>query len=66
MHRNLILNIAKIINFIDMGEKTYKKRLREAMDMVMLRSVSKQMAVAACAKSASEAMQMMEYINNNL
>jgi hypothetical protein len=49
-----------------MGEKTYKKRLREAMDMVMLRSVSKQMAVAACAKSASEAMQMMEYINNNL
>ena len=49
-----------------MEEKTYKKRLREAMDMIMLRSVSKFMAVAAMAKSAAEATQMMAYINKNL
>lgn len=49
-----------------MKDKTYKARLRKAMDLIMFNSTSKFLAVAAVAKDAKEAAKMIEYINNNL
>ena len=49
-----------------MKNKTYKARLKKAMDLIMLNSTSKFLAVAAVAKDAKEAAKMIEYINNNL
>lgn len=44
----------------------FKSRVKKAMDLMMYQSVNKSMAIAACATSASEAMEMMKYIDANL
>ena len=44
----------------------FKTRVKKAMDLMMYQSVSKSMAIAACATSFKEANEMMKYINENL
>ena len=44
----------------------FKTRVKKAMDLMMYQSVSKSMAIAACATSFQEANEMMKYINENL
>ena len=44
----------------------FKTRVKKAMDLIMYQSVSKSMAIAACATSFQEANEMMKYINENL
>lgn len=48
------------------NSEDFKTRVKKAMDMMMYQSVNKSMAIAACATSATEAMEMMKYINENL
>lgn len=44
----------------------FRVRVKKAMDMMMYQSVNKNMAIAACATSAAEALEMMRYIDENL
>ena len=46
--------------------KNFKERTKKAMDMIMYQSINKKMAIAICATDAKEAIQMLNYINENL